>query len=890
MGNNVNSRSTTTLQIGRMHRTLMTCNTAKYAWGYDPEDYTLTTDETWDFRIKFYQDIVVPAGVTLTVKCEVHMVPEAMIRVEPGGRLVIDGGIIRDATFAPARWNGILVMGNANLPQTYADQGVLELINGGTIQGANMGAWVMGGGIVRALGSQQYPVVFRNCARSVVMAPYLWPQTPGQWQYDANASLFVGTRFETNEDFLPEPSAWPFAEHARLNNVYGVRLRGCTFINTRQDITTSAELGYGINAHDAHFFAISHNRFEGLDHGIHSTGTANHARFEARQNVFKNNICGVYINGQYGCNVTSNRFVMGLRDVDLTNPVQFLWEQFHRGIFTHETNKFWIEGNVLERDDDPLATSPAEGIVIGYVREANEVVRSNRALNINRGFVGEGINAHTDPAYTFMVGLQFLCNSNSSVPINFWSRIAAGGPDPDDHTIRTYQGDPLQPADDQFDGVPPDGDFRVTSIHPIKYFHRDGVPFTPTAFEPTMFYPWELDTPPPTSCPTYSDPPPALMLPDKEETWTELFAEKLAYGNLRYQFMQLLDGGDKDEVVAEITGAWPQDFLELRNYLLARSPYLSVEVLRDVMRKQGLPEAIKAEVIIANPEAAQRDGFIRWLMNECPYPLPEYLVGAIVASWEERTYRATLEAQMADHHARHEQAAMYLLHHFLGDTVSVSQDSVLHVWQQVRTPAARYSEANLLMDRHAYTAAAALITALPVEHELRGPDVAEQQRMLQWIAFREALHNSNRTLAELDSSEVDQLETLIGDDQDRPAAWIANTLCFHYDRCRPVYTGGESGPKSLPYAPRSKLPATHVASLTLKPNPAAQWVAVNYDLPKSGEVLVLKDDLGRPLLRQTISGNHGQAILDLGTFAKGAYILELTYGGGDRVVEKLVIQ
>jgi hypothetical protein len=211
----------------------------------------------------------------------------------------------------------------------------------------------------------------------------------------------------------------------------------------------------------------------------------------------------------------------------------------------------------------------------------------------------------------------------------------------------------------------------------------------------------------------------------------------------------------------------------------------------------------------------------------------------------------------------------------------------------LRTPAARYAEANLLMDRHDYTAAAALITALPVEHELRGPDVAEQQRMLQWIAFRETLHNSNRTLAELDSSEVDQLETLIGDAQDRPAVWIANALCFHYERCRPVHTGGESGPKSLPYTPRRKAPTLPAATLSLKPNPAQAWVAISWQISDgpSPAAIELRDMLGRPVDRITTSGNAGQVVWDCRAVTPGTYTATLLGTAGDQLaVERVIVQ
>ena len=76
--------------------------------------------------MKFYQDIVIKSGNTLTVQCEVQFVPDAKIIVEPGAKLIIDGGKLTNDNYYRTFWQGIEVWGNHNLPQTETNQGVVE--------------------------------------------------------------------------------------------------------------------------------------------------------------------------------------------------------------------------------------------------------------------------------------------------------------------------------------------------------------------------------------------------------------------------------------------------------------------------------------------------------------------------------------------------------------------------------------------------------------------------------------------------------------------------------------------------------------------------------------------------------------------------------------------
>jgi len=138
------------LQKGIIHLNLRTENLINTNWtsgrgirdhatGYSTTPYEITQNETWDFSMKFYQDIVIKSGNTLTIQCEIQFVPEAKIIVESGAKLIIDGGKLTNENYYRTFWRGIEVWGNHNLPQTEANQGVVELKNDGIIEYARNG-------------------------------------------------------------------------------------------------------------------------------------------------------------------------------------------------------------------------------------------------------------------------------------------------------------------------------------------------------------------------------------------------------------------------------------------------------------------------------------------------------------------------------------------------------------------------------------------------------------------------------------------------------------------------------------------------------------------------------------------------------------------------------
>lgn len=665
--------------------------------------------------VVFNCDVVIePGGRLFASNMTWKFTDNAKVIVKPGGYLDLNNCTLTSITCYQARWPGVEVWGNATFVQngtgayqipTY--QGKLNAVNT-TIENAQIG--VLAGRRNSATGFTTYPLTggavilmngstVRNCERGVDFRQYPYLATTTGTLPQPNLSRFTRTNFLTTN---PQGGAYTFTTHARLDRVNGIQFKQCTFKNTVADAWYAAgsnplgsvRLGYGIESYESEFKVwpgcnaiigvgqdcpaanVLPTVFEGLDHGIHALGGPNALRnFTVDRATFNKNICGVYTSGVIGFVAKRNNITLGNRNVPLTGTVDANFSSRHRGIYSFEGYGFIVEDNTLTQ----AGTNPTEGIVIADSKEHNDMVFRNNAINLERGYIGEG--QCIDPLNRAVTGLHFQCNTNNGVGTNFWSRLI-GNPSQQqaaNQSIRTNQGLPNRPADNTFDQEPGRMDFRNDGCgnNVIAYWWT--LPETPYKPMYTLCVAddnnvnGQLISRPNGNCASRLA---RVTIPvGVDGLMAHAQTEKLAYGEVRYLYQQLIDGGDRDEVVSEITSAWPQDAWDLRAYLLSKSPFLSTEVLKGVVNKAGFPMAMKAEVCIANPDATKQDGFMKWLEYEAAYPMPENLLASIEASWDAKTFRTALEANMADRHGELTQALNLATEALTRDTINDPLDS-----------------------------------------------------------------------------------------------------------------------------------------------------------------------------------------------------------------------
>jgi len=366
--------------------------------------------------------------------------------------------------------------------------------------------------------------------------------------------------------------------------------------------------------------------------------------------------------------------------------------------------------------------------------------------------------------------------------------------------------------------------------------------------------------------------------------------ERLAYLNLKYVFESLLDGGDFDELKETIMETWPSDAWELRNELMDKSPYLSTDILKEAGIKNILPDAMYLEVCVANPEATQRDGFIKWVQYEAPNPLPEYMVAQIVASWDQRTWRTSLEADMGWHNGEYQRLNDELTTAMLTDSVAQSADSIRVRWQLNPSLRARFGEVNTLLGEKRFDEAITLLEGLDAGYILEKQGLQDRNDLLNLIAvIRPALESSDRTLLDLEPIELDALMDIASRQPSLGASYARNTLCYGYGICEPPVSGGVMQPKmkwvGLPGTEEAPLP-----TLMVHPNPASTWVAFSHALP--GKVVQAQfrvmDASGKAVYTSEVKASPGQQIWDTRGSAAGTYVVEL-YNAGKLVDAQRVV-
>lgn len=301
---------------------------------------------------------------------------------------------------------------------------------------------------------------------------------------------------------------------------------------------------------------------------------------------------------------------------------------------------------------------------------------------------------------------------------------------------------------------------------------------------------------------------------------------------------------------------------------------------------------MSAEICIANPEASKKEGFLKWLQFESPCLMPQYLIDNIEASWKTKTYRTTMEDNLAYQHQAMSQALDLVLSSYQADTLVEQVDSIRATWQVLRTPAARYAEILTYLQQDNFDSAYAVMDRLPVEFKLKEKEISEKDRTKQYISIVQGYRTNGRSEAELNEGELQSLRNLAADTYDQPGEWAQNILCFGYGECRPPRSGGSG--ERVPKAMRIATAQSEVEkpALSAYPNPAGAWANLVYEMKAAPDhaYLAIRDAAGKEVARVPVDRAEGQSVWDTRSVVAGTYTVELLNGGSSLGAIKLVVK
>ena len=257
--------------------------------------------------------------------------------------------------------------------------------------------------------------------------------------------------------------------------------------------------------------------------------------------------------------------------------------------------------------------------------------------------------------------------------------------------------------------------------------------------------------------------------------------------------------------------------------------------------------------------------------NDCA---SHYGNGGVVRSTEEKAALAAIYQSSGDAHERMTAAGDIIRSCLNEDAIDAA---VLRQWLgNMHEPASDRMAVASYIQEGDFTSALALAGSLPSTYNLQGDDLSDHNDYMTLLGLYQTLHNSNRTVHEMTSSETDMVKDMaengLGASQQMARAMLM-TINDRYiepyicpDMPRNPDRGTTSG-NANPTANVSEL------SVIVAPIPATTWVSVDYKLPcdTGSATMSVFNSLGVKVKEVELNGSQGTKTLDLHGMPDGVY-------------------
>ncbi len=839
----------------------------------------LTIDQgksvTFNTGSKFFvaqnNNIKVQNNAVLTIKGLMRFGTNAELRVNQGGLLNIDGSHL--AGWENMQWQGIRVLGNSNAPQLPANQGRLNIYNNALIEDAQVAVNLRNlltnnsGGIVIASNS-----TFRNNTVSLNIPAYSYT-FPSLYESEFSDCLFT-----IDNSFLGNT----FSSHVCLENIKGIHFSGCRFQMNNSGYHTNVNNSCGISAYNASpcftDYCLSatrpcsdvqkctFNNFRKV--ALYAIGDLRSLNTLVVSDAeFSNNTKGILSRNLSQVTVVSSDFYIGSDD------------NCSYGILLDNTPSFNIQDNTF----NPVNNTESQTYGL-YVKNSNAVnrVHYNMFGNLYCANLAEGQNWMGKR----FLGLYYTCNSHSNNTFDFYVLN-----DPTRYSgIQINQGSNNAPARNSLSSNA-SNQFYNGGGYAIDYYYNCSYPGeTP---DPNKIYHINpYNTRALYDCVSnYSEGTLSLTEAEviqREQAYYDAYSNYMAVKQL---YESRIDGGNTSAAVADIENATSSDMWRLRSQLLGASPYLSQTVLMTVAEHNDVfPASVLMEILSANPEELKEDTLINYLQaNEL---LPDYAISILQQVATGTSYRTVMQQQMAEYRHEYTEAAYDIIRSILND--SIVNYTALRGWlgnlEDINADRAIIAT---YMEEGDSISAFTLAGLLPQLYELEGDDLTDHFNYVQLLTLYQNLKQSERSVFEMTETEMMLVEDIANNGYGVSKSMAEAILEVHgadfYTDC-PVLSVTIGSRGTYPSQEGLIKGKDMGLKVNLSPNPAANWISVEYKLPDgcSEASFVITNALGIKKASVCLEGDQGCKVIDLTNMASGIYSCILRCGHFVKV-EKLVI-
>ncbi len=849
----------------------------------NPVCYEIENNDTlvWDRSKALQTGVRVMSGGLLIIEDIINMPSGGKIIIEQGGKLVLDGGTLTNG--CGETWQGIEVWGNPSATQTAANQGTLEIINGGTIEYAVVAVHVgkegntsFGGGIVDATNGN-----FNDNDIGVWFDPYSYTTN--------NASGFTNCKFDYTLTLNGESTF----THVKLNDVHHVDFAKCEFTNN----SNYDHRGYGIYSTNSIFnvegdcatysgtdcIEWDYGIFENLNYGVYATASNTTDLADIRHTKFIENHHGIYLSGMTLPRVTSDSLF-----IDKTATLDGY------GLYLDGCRLYWVEDNYFEG----TGTSLPIGIGV-YVNEsgddANEIYL-NVFDYVEYAVIAKGENRDDRRHET---GLQILCNDYNNTDFDETIIYDGTNDPPEDYEgIASRQGNNATGVEDMAGNIfyyntTTSGDYDDINNESNHFYYYYSTNANNLPVEPLDYTTGTVTkVPKTTSLWTYDDGCPSTISSGGGGGGTEGLRSAMADAQSDIEATEavlqaLVDGGDTEALNAEVESSTPPEAAQVYNELMAESPNLSETVVESTIEKEEvIPNAMLRDVMVANPHTATSLQLLD-MLDDRDNPMPAYMKAQILAGRSITSLKAELEGDLAVHTKRKAKAMNQIARYF-GNMPQepAATDSLLALYQDDLSLSSHYMQAWLHLQAGQYQAGQSVVTAIPTTFTLTDDETAEYQNMQLLYTMLKSLLQAVNSIDVLSTAQVSQLQSMVADETGFASVYARNILLAlgESDYEEPVIlpnrlksTAAEEAYNELLNTPAPKM-------LEVYPNPGKDFVILGYQLDKESQGMIEIRDISGTLMQSIpFKGMQDQLTLVTTNWSPGIYVLSLVVG--DKVLE-----
>ncbi|MBN2175052.1 MAG: T9SS type A sorting domain-containing protein, partial [Bacteroidales bacterium] len=444
----------------------------------------------------------------------------------------------------------------------------------------------------------------------------------------------------------------------------------------------------------------------------------------------------------------------------------------------------------------------------------------------------------------------------------------------------------------QIDGQTPNDDFDdiLNEANSITYYYPQNYEFgfsrvrpvdytanvTPA---PTTVYPnWSFEN----GCP----PDEAGGGGSEEELRGNIAQSNISIDSTENLLALLIDGGNTEATQTDVETSIPPETMQVYNDLMNKSPYLSDTVVSTAIEKEDvLPGAMIRDIIVANPNTAKSEALMNKL-DERWDPLPEYMKAQILQGRRIVSIREETESVLAARKLKKAKYLNALVRLYLEDTVNplASTDSLKVLLQHEHSLNTKYRLAMLSMEQGVWSEGLGVLNSIPAQFEL---SASETNEYLQFTALYNLLSNigqQGKTVFEADSTMIVSLMEIEAGSNGMASVYARNVLLAldQMDYEEPILL-----PDILKSAIAQDEYNTLISKineapgyLRIKPNPAKDYVIVEYELEQETAASIeINDITGNLKNRLNAFNKQDEIMLNTQDWKPGIYIATLKING-----------